>query len=89
MKIQLPRGTRDILPEEVQKWHFLEDKFREICENYRYAEIRTPIFEHTELFERGVGDSTDIVSKEMYTFHDKKNRSLTLRPEGTASVVRA
>ncbi|WP_088810033.1 MULTISPECIES: histidine--tRNA ligase [Listeria] len=89
MKIQLPRGTRDILPEEVQKWHFLEDKFREICENYRYEEIRTPIFEHTELFERGVGDSTDIVSKEMYTFHDKKNRSLTLRPEGTASVVRA
>ncbi|EUJ31849.1 histidyl-tRNA ligase [Listeria floridensis FSL S10-1187] len=89
MEIQLPRGTRDILPDEVASWHFLEEKFRSICENYRYSEIRTPIFEHTELFERGVGDSTDIVTKEMYTFADKKGRSLTLRPEGTASVVRA
>lgn len=60
-----------------------------MCENYQYEEIRTPVFEHTELFERGVGDSTDIVSKEMYTFQDKGGRSLTLRPEGTASVVRA
>lgn len=89
MKIQLPRGTRDILPEEVAKWHFLERSFEEICTDYQYQEIRTPIFEHTELFERGVGDSTDIVTKEMYTFEDKGGRSLTLRPEGTASVVRA
>lgn len=89
MKIQLPRGTRDILPDEVAKWHFLERTFEEICADYQYQEIRTPIFEHTELFERGVGDSTDIVTKEMYTFEDKGGRSLTLRPEGTASVVRA
>lgn len=89
MKIQLPRGTRDILPEEVAKWHFLERSFEGICTDYQYQEIRTPIFEHTELFERGVGDSTDIVTKEMYTFEDKGGRSLTLRPEGTASVVRA
>ncbi|EHL2751943.1 histidine--tRNA ligase, partial [Listeria monocytogenes] len=89
MDLQLPRGTRDILPEEVSKWHFLETEFKKVCENYQYEEIRTPVFEHTELFERGVGDSTDIVSKEMYTFQDKGGRSLTLRPEGTASVVRA
>ncbi|RDX02849.1 histidine--tRNA ligase [Listeria kieliensis] len=89
MEIQLPRGTRDILPNEIETWHFLENKFRSICETYRYSEIRTPIFEHTELFERGVGDSTDIVTKEMYTFQDKKGRSLTLRPEGTAPVVRS
>lgn len=89
MDLQLPRGTRDILPEEVSKWHFLETEFKNVCENYQYEEIRTPVFEHTELFERGVGDSTDIVSKEMYTFQDKGGRSLTLRPEGTASVVRA
>ncbi|MBC2254315.1 histidine--tRNA ligase [Listeria ivanovii] len=87
--MQLPRGTRDILPNEVTKWHFLETAFASVCENFQYEEIRTPIFEHTELFERGVGDSTDIVSKEMYTFQDKGGRSLTLRPEGTASVVRA
>lgn len=87
--MQLPRGTRDILPEEIAKWHFLEREFATVCENYQYQEIRTPVFEHTELFERGVGDSTDIVSKEMYTFQDKGGRSLTLRPEGTASVVRA
>ncbi|WP_163652927.1 histidine--tRNA ligase [Listeria sp. PSOL-1] len=89
MKFQLPRGTRDILPEEVAKWHFLEKAFMKIADNYQYREIRTPIFEHTELFERGVGDSTDIVSKEMYTFNDKGGRSMTLRPEGTAPVVRA
>ncbi|MBC1456591.1 histidine--tRNA ligase [Listeria newyorkensis] len=89
MQMKLPRGTRDILPGEVEKWHYVERVFQSICERFQYEEIRTPIFEHTELFQRGVGDTTDIVSKEMYTFQDKKNRSLTLRPEGTASVVRA
>ncbi|MBC2262905.1 histidine--tRNA ligase [Listeria booriae] len=89
MQMKLPRGTRDILPGEVEKWHYVERVFQSICERFQYEEIRTPIFEHTELFQRGVGDTTDIVSKEMYTFEDKKNRSLTLRPEGTASVVRA
>lgn len=89
MKIQIPRGTQDILPIDVKKWQYIERKAHELCERYRYEEIRTPIFEHTELFERGVGDTTDIVQKEMYTFNDKRGRSLTLRPEGTASVVRS
>lgn len=84
-----PRGTSDIMPGEVEKWHNLEDKFREICREYGYAEIRTPVFEHTELFLRGVGDTTDIVEKEMYTFNDKGGRSVTLRPEGTAPAARA
>ncbi|WP_434967951.1 histidine--tRNA ligase [Listeria ilorinensis] len=85
----LPRGTHDILPEEAAKWHVIEKVFMDLCRTYQYGEIRTPIFEHTELFERGVGDTTDIVTKEMYTFEDKGGRSITLRPEGTASVVRA
>ncbi|WP_420843733.1 histidine--tRNA ligase [Listeria costaricensis] len=85
----LPRGTHDILPKEAEKWHVIEDAFMKLCHTYQYGEIRTPIFEHTELFERGVGDTTDIVTKEMYTFADKAGRSITLRPEGTASVVRA
>lgn len=89
MGFKIPRGTQDILPSEVEKWQFIEEKAREICRLYQYKEIRTPIFEHTELFARGVGDSTDIVQKEMYTFEDRKGRSLTLRPEGTASVVRS
>jgi histidyl-tRNA synthetase len=89
MSISIPRGTQDILPGEVEKWQLIEKKARELCEKYQYHEIRTPIFEHTELFSRGVGDSTDIVQKEMYTFEDKGDRSLTLRPEGTASTVRA
>lgn len=84
-----PRGTNDILPEESRRWQYLEQTLREICHQYGYQEIRTPIFEHTELFLRGVGETTDIVSKEMYTFTDKGDRSLTLRPEGTASTVRA
>ena len=89
MGIQIPRGTQDILPGEVEKWQYIEQKAREICKNYCYEEIRTPIFEATELFVRGVGETTDIVQKEMYTFLDRGNRSLTLRPEGTAPTVRA
>lgn len=84
-----PRGTEDILPGTSEKWHYLEEKARSLCRLYGYREIRTPIFEHTELFQRGVGDTTDIVEKEMYTFYDRSGRSLTLRPEGTAPVVRA
>lgn len=84
-----PRGTNDILPGEVEKWQYLETEIREICREYGYAEIRTPIFEHTELFQRGVGETTDIVEKEMYTFIDRGNRSITLRPENTAPAVRA
>lgn len=89
MDIQIPRGTQDILPGQVEKWQFIEQKAREICRKYQYKEIRTPMFEHTELFQRGVGDTTDIVQKEMYSFEDRGGRSLTLRPEGTASVVRS
>ncbi|MFT8319935.1 MAG: histidine--tRNA ligase [Bacillus sp. (in: firmicutes)] len=89
MQIKIPRGTQDILPGEVEKWQFIEKKLKEICERFQYNEIRTPIFEHTELFLRSVGDTTDIVQKEMYTFEDRGERSLTLRPEGTASVVRS
>ncbi|WLD92205.1 histidine--tRNA ligase [Alkalihalobacillus sp. AL-G] len=89
MSFQIPRGTQDILPGEVEKWQIIEEKAKELCRNYNYHEIRTPIFEHTELFQRGVGDSTDIVQKEMYTFKDRGDRNLTLRPEGTASTVRA
>jgi histidyl-tRNA synthetase len=84
-----PRGTRDILPEEVEKWHYLEDVIRSHCRLYGYGEIRLPLFEHTELFQRGVGETTDIVEKEMYTFLDRSGRSLSLRPEATASTVRA
>ncbi len=87
--IQIPRGTQDILPGESYKWQIIEEKLRKIAENYNYHEIRTPVFEATELFVRGVGGSTDIVNKEMYTFEDKGGRSLTLRPEGTAPVVRS
>jgi histidyl-tRNA synthetase len=89
MSISIPRGTQDILPGEIEKWQLIERKARELCEKYQYQEIRTPIFEHTDLFLRGVGDTTDIVQKEMYTFEDRGGRSLTLRPEGTASTVRA
>ena len=84
-----PRGTKDIMPDQIYKWHYVEKKFRDIAERYGYSEIRTPVFEHTELFTRSVGDTTDIVQKEMYTFTDLGNRSITLRPEGTASAVRA
>jgi histidyl-tRNA synthetase len=89
MGFTIPRGTQDILPGEVERWQFIEEKARDICRRYNYHEIRTPIFEHTELFQRGVGDTTDIVQKEMYTFLDRGDRSLTLRPEGTASTVRS
>lgn len=84
-----PRGTSDILPLEAEKWHWLEQEIRKLCIDYGYGEIRTPIFEHTELFYRGVGETTDIVEKEMYTFEDRGGRSITLRPEGTAATVRA
>jgi histidyl-tRNA synthetase len=83
-----PKGTKDVLPDEVYKWHYVERAFADICERYGFREIRTPDFEHTELFQRGVGDTTDIVQKEMYTWEQAK-RSLTLRPEGTSPVVRA
>ncbi|WP_062198833.1 histidine--tRNA ligase [Massilibacterium senegalense] len=89
MSIQIPRGTQDILPEQSKQWQYIEQFSRNMCGAYQYHEIRTPIFEHTELFSRGVGDTTDIVQKEMYTFEDRGGRSLTLRPEGTAAVVRA
>lgn len=89
MKFRAPRGTVDILPGEVERWRYLEDKARDLCRRYHFSEVRTPIFEYTELFQRGVGETTDIVQKEMYTFTDRAGRSLTLRPEGTAPVVRA
>ena len=89
MKYTVPRGTKDILPSEMLYWHHIEDTSRNLFDDYNYQEIRTPIFESSELFECGIGDGTDIVEKEMYTFTDKGNRQLTLRPEGTASIVRA
>ncbi len=84
-----PKGTEDLLPQDSYKWQYLEKNFKEICDNFGYKEIRVPTFEHTELFERGVGDTTDVVEKQMYTFNDKGGRSVTLRPEGTASVARS
>jgi len=84
-----PRGTNDIIPGEVEKWQYVEECFRRLCREYCYAEIRTPVFEHSELFNRSVGDTTDIVEKEMYTFRDRSNRSISLRPEGTAAIARA
>ena len=89
MLTNAPKGTKDMMPEEAYKWHFLEEKFADICRRYGFQEIRTPVFEHTELFKRGVGDTTDIVQKEMYTFKDFAGRSITLRPEGTSPVTRA
>lgn len=89
MEMRAPRGTADILPKDVKAWQYIENKIKEICQTYHYKEIRTPLFEHTEVFQRGVGDTTDIVQKEMYTFDDRGGRSITLRPEGTAGVVRA
>ncbi len=87
--INVPKGTKDMLPAEAYKWHYVEDIARKTAANFGFKEIRTPIFEHTELFLRGVGETTDIVNKEMYTFLDKGNRSITLRPEGTAGVARS
>ena len=85
---KVPRGTSDVLPSESYKWQYIEDIARQTAKAFLYKEVRFPVFEHTELFERGIGDSTDVVQKEMYTFLDKGNRSVTLRPEGTASAVR-
>lgn len=87
--IQKPKGTKDVLTDEIDKWNFIETQACTTFENFGYKEIRVPTFEYTELFERGVGDTTDVVQKEMYTFEDKGGRSITLRPEGTAGVVRA
>ncbi len=87
--LQAPKGTKDVLPGDSYKWQYVEAMMRKHCANFGYKEMRTPVFEHTELFLRGVGDTTDIVQKEMYTFNDKGNRSITLKPEGTAGVVRA
>lgn len=87
--IQKPKGTQDFLPGTVEAWQYIEKTARDVCRRFHYKEIRTPIFEHTELFSRGVGETTDIVEKEMYTFLDKGDRSISLRPEGTAGVVRA
>ncbi|MEG0615692.1 MAG: ATP phosphoribosyltransferase regulatory subunit, partial [Oscillospiraceae bacterium] len=84
-----PKGTKDMLPNEAFKWHTVEKLAKETAEQYGFKEIRFPTFEHTELFTRSVGDTTDVVQKEMYTFNDKGNRSVTLRPEGTAGTVRA
>ena len=89
MLTQAPKGTNDILPEEIHRWQHVERMFATLCAQFGYREIRIPVFEHTELFHRGVGETTDIVQKEMYTFEDKSGRSLTLRPEGTAGVVRS
>ncbi|WNZ95332.1 histidine--tRNA ligase [Streptococcus iniae] len=89
MKLQKPKGTQDILPIEVAKWQYVENVARETFKTYNYGEIRTPMFEHYEVISRSVGDTTDIVTKEMYDFHDKGDRHITLRPEGTAPVVRS
>ncbi|WHX27605.1 histidine--tRNA ligase [Virgibacillus halodenitrificans] len=89
MSFKAPRGTVDLLPKDSKKWRFVEEIIKNICHRFHFEEIRTPLFEHTEVFQRGVGDTTDIVQKEMYTFEDRGGRSLTLRPEGTAPVVRA
>lgn len=89
MAYQIPTGTKDILPDEIERWHRVEETIRDVMQRYRYAEIRTPLFEYTELFSRGIGEATDVVGKEMYTFRDKGDESLTLRPEMTASVIRA
>ncbi|SET68878.1 histidyl-tRNA synthetase [Paenibacillus sp. NFR01] len=88
-RFEKPMGTQDVLPGAVEKWQVVEAKARELCRRFNYREIRTPMFEHTGLFERGVGETTDIVEGEMYTFKDKGDRDLALRPEGTAGVVRA
>lgn len=89
MNFRKPKGTKDILPKDIHKWHYVERVIREVAELFNFSEIRTPTFEYTDLFNRGVGSETDIVGKEMYTFTDKSGDSITLRPEGTAPVMRA
>ena len=84
-----PKGTLDLLPKESYKTQYVESAVREVAENFGFLEMRTPVFEHTELFHRSVGETTDVVQKEMYTFEDKGGRSVTLRPEGTAGAARA
>ncbi len=86
--INIPKGTKDVLPSESYKWQFIENAAREVAKDFNIREIRTPVFEHTELFLRGVGETTDVVTKEMYTFEDKGGRSITLKPEGTAGAAR-
>ena len=87
--INIPKGTKDVLPADSYKWQYVEGIAREVADLFNIKEIRTPVFEHTELFQRGVGDTSDIVTKEMYTFKDKGDRSITLKPEGTAGVARS
>ena len=87
--MQALRGTQDILPDNIYKWNHVESVIKELCALYGYSEIRTPMFEDTKLFLRGIGDTTDVVAKEMYTFEDRGGRSITLRPENTAAVVRS
>ncbi|MBQ8752372.1 MAG: ATP phosphoribosyltransferase regulatory subunit, partial [Clostridia bacterium] len=82
------RGTQDVLPADSHKWQHMEQTALAVARDYGYRELRTPVFEHTELFQRGVGETTDVVQKEMYTFRDKGDRSITLRPEGTAGAAR-
>lgn len=89
MAYQRPKGTNDILPGESEKWQTIEQTARKLFNQYQFHEIRTPIFEHIEVISRSVGDTTDIVTKEMYDFHDKGDRHITLRPEGTAPIVRS
>lgn len=86
--INIPKGTKDVLPDKSYKWQYIEETAREVARTYNLKEIRTPTFEYTELFQRGVGETTDVVNKEMYTFEDKGGRSITLKPEGTAGAVR-
>jgi len=89
MLTNAPKGTKDILPDQIHKWHYVEEQWKDICRRYGFKEVRTPVFEHTELFTRGIGDTTDVVQKEMYTFEDHGGRSITLKPEGTSPAVRA
>ena len=89
MAIKAPKGTKDVLPEEIFKWQYIEKEWSKICSEYGFKEMRTPTFEATELFNRGIGDTTDVVQKEMYTFEDMGHRSITLKPEGTSPAVRA
>lgn len=89
MNYQRPKGTNDILPTDSPKWQFVEETARLLFGDYQFSEIRTPMFEHIEVISRSVGDTSDIVTKEMYDFHDKGDRHITLRPEGTAPIVRS
>ncbi|GAA0747627.1 histidine--tRNA ligase [Clostridium oceanicum] len=89
MLLQAPKGTKDMLPKDAYRWNYLKEKLKNIAAVYGCREIRTPVFEYTELFQRGVGETTDVVQKEMYTFNDKAGRSITLKPEGTSPAVRA